>query len=160
MAYFSPKTRQANTFCESSIAKRPLTLGDLEGMEPEYKTNITINQWRKTNSQFEKDCEILTLSSKGLERIDRKKNETEFGSEGFIKPNAIRLSSAMTTSASAISYDDGELQDADKSFREIRVMLGLGFGNNLIAQTGLTKLWMSTVREPNQVVFQGMYDLF
>ena len=121
-------------------------MADLEGMEPEYKTNVTINQWRKTNNEFEKDCEILTLSSKSLERIDRKEKETEFGTEGFIKPKDVRLSSAMTTSASAISYDDGELQDAEKSFREIRVILGLGFGNNLVAQIGLTKIWMSSVR--------------
>lgn len=123
-------------------------------MEPEYNSNVTVNNWRKSNTQSEKDYEVLTFSPTTIERIDRTKDEVEFRSEGFIKPKDIRLSSAMTTSASAIAYDDGQLQDSNKASREIRVILGLGIGNNLVAQTGITKVWMPVVSNVRDIVTQ------
>ena len=129
-----------------SNENKPLTLGDLVDVQPELKCNVTVNQWRKSSAEREKDYEILTLSPTVIERIDRGQEEKEFGSEGFIKPNDVTLSSAMTTSAAVLSYDLGSYENPTKSFREVRVILGLGMGNNLVAQTGLTKTWMAWVR--------------
>ena len=77
---------------------------------------------------------VLTLSPKDIKRVDYGQEEKEFRSEEFVQPGDIKLSTAMTTSAAVLSHD------------QLRVVIGLGFGNNIVAQPGLTTGCMSKVR--------------
>ncbi|KAK3728945.1 hypothetical protein QZH41_016810 [Actinostola sp. cb2023] len=116
-----------------NVYDRPLTLGDLANVQPEFKCNVTINNWRKTSTERENDYVVLTLSPKDIKRVDYGQEEKEFRSEEFVQPGDIKLSTAMTTSAAVLSHD------------QLRVVIGLGFGNNIVAQPGLTTDCMSKV---------------
>ena len=133
-------------------AEKPLTMADLKGMQPNFICSVTVNQWRRSD-ESEKEYEILTFSPNIIERIDRKRDEVEFQSKGFIKPEDIRLSSAMATSAAIFAYDQGVLQKEQEETREIRIVLGIAFGNHLVAQTGLTRTWMPLVMQKMIVCF-------
>lgn len=124
---------------------KPLTMDDLIDVQPTYNCNVTVNNWRKTNSMNAKDFEVLTFSPTTIQRIDRQECEEEFDENGFISPQDIPLSEAMMTSSAALSYDVGGFEDQNHSFREIRILFGLGFGNIKVAQPGLTTSWLPWV---------------
>lgn len=129
---------------EQSTANRPLTLDDLAKTKPEYLCNVTANNWKK-DAKDGNDFEILTLSSKAIERIDRGREEKEFGNEGFLKPRDVELSTAMLTSAAVLSYELGNLEGSTKPFRELRIIFGLGFGASIVSQPNLTMTWYAKV---------------
>jgi len=120
-------------------------MADLVDVQPTYHCNVTVNNWRKTSSIHSKDFEVLTFSPTAIQRIDRRESDEEFDSAGFIRPKDIPLSEAMMTSSAALSYDVGGFEDHSHSFREIRVLFGLGFGNIKVAQPGLTASWLPWV---------------
>jgi len=136
-----------------------LALADLANVKPHYNCNVTVNRWRKYDAEYEQDYEVLTLSPSYIERIDRGEYDLEFNQKGFIEPKDIRLSSAMITSASALSYDQGMLEHYDRSYRDIKAFLGFGIGKHQVAQTGLTRDWMSWVRTSHFVsLARSLYD--
>lgn len=116
---------------------RPLTLGDLADMKPEYKCNVSVNNWRRSNKAEEKDYAILVMSPSGIERIDRAPDEKQFDVEGFLKPHDVKLASAMATSAACVSHELGRYGDTH-AVRDLQVLLGLGMGKSQVSQPGLS----------------------
>lgn len=124
---------------------RPLTLGDLVGMKPEYKCNISVNNWRRSNEEGEKDYAILVMSPSEIERIDRAHDEKQFNVEGFLQPSDVKLATAMATSAACVSHELGRYGDT-YSVRDLQVLLGLGMGKSLVSQPGLSAQMPCIVR--------------
>ncbi|KAK3739808.1 hypothetical protein QZH41_000706 [Actinostola sp. cb2023] len=118
---------------------RPLTLADIVDLKPEYKCNVAVNNWRKSDAEGEKNCEVLVLSPTLIERIDRLPDEKQFDYEGFITPRDIKLHSAMATSAAVVSYDLGDYGEGVQSVRDLQIVLGLGLGKNLVTQPSLSR---------------------
>jgi hypothetical protein len=112
-------------------------LSDIVDIKPEYQCNVTAHHWRKSEAKGGNQFELLILSPTIIERLDRDPLDKEFGSEGFIQPADIKLSSAMATSAAVVSYDLGNMEDVNKPFRDLQIILGLGLGKNLVVQPGL-----------------------
>lgn len=125
---------------------KPLTLADLVDVQPEFKCNVTVNQWSKHGGKREQEHEILTLSPTGIERIDRGPEEIEFNSKVFIEPKDVTLCSAMATSAAAVSYYLGRKDDMNRSFRDLQIALGLGLGKTVVAQPKYREGFVAKVR--------------
>ncbi|KXJ13708.1 uncharacterized protein LOC110239834 [Exaiptasia diaphana] len=164
--FFSPESRKSakvncadfvpwSTSCCQSKQEdinRPLTLGDLAHLKPEYMCNVAVNHWRKTNEQGEKNYELLVLSPSIIERIDRSQDEKQFDNEGFIQPSDVKLHTAMATSAAAVSYDFGRRSEGLQAVRDLQIVLGIGMGKSLVAQPGLSSQLPCVVRALPMIV--------
>ncbi|XP_028408585.1 uncharacterized protein LOC114531134 [Dendronephthya gigantea] len=135
--------------------QRAVTLGDLEGIKPEYLSNMVINGWRR---KYDKRYCLLTMSSKGISVIDQqpqfsqsqtsvtnqppqclrdleKFRENCLNSENFkgkLKPRHVKLSSAMAMSAAAVSPSLGKHEEAEHRFTHILTLLGMEMAAHLI----------------------------
>lgn len=108
-----------------------LTLEDLDDVKPIYISGITINKWRRAACPKEKDYELLTMSPKGIERIDRPPREREF--DGKLMPMDVFLSDAMATSAAAVDHHMGAVEGDDAVFKDLKVILGVAMGTAIVA---------------------------
>ena len=113
--------------------ERSLKLADLEHIDPEYISNITIHGWKKKRDS-DSDDDLLTMSPTTIERLDRDPTTIErfdrdpttierldrdpstvdqSPDDPFkdkLRPQDIELSDAMATSAAAISRYDNNFE--------------------------------------------------
>lgn len=108
----------------------PLTLGDLEGLKPEYLSNIVVNEWSKDESDSKK-YELLVMSPKEIERLDHRSDEEQF--QHRLNPEDIDLSAAMATSAAAVARNMGAYDRTAEGFKQLQVVLGLGMGSTMVS---------------------------
>ncbi|XP_022799709.1 uncharacterized protein LOC111337638, partial [Stylophora pistillata] len=106
----------------------PLNLGDLEGLKPEYLSNIVVNEW-KTNKSDKDAYELLIMSPTGIERLDQSKQQFE----DKLSPSDIDLSVAMATSAAAVASNMGSYDKSTEGFKQLQTVLGLGMGSSLVS---------------------------
>ena len=109
---------------------RSLNLKDLEGMKPEYLSNIVVNRWMRSDDSDE-NYEILTMSPSVIERLDRKPQEEQFA--GKLGPEDVKLSAAMATSAAAISTHMGKYDHSIQGLTRLHTLLGLEMGATMIS---------------------------
>ena len=60
-------------------SSRPLTLDDLEYMKPEFICNVLVDNWQIENAPDKPKYELLTLTPRVIERLDRKKGQRQVG---------------------------------------------------------------------------------
>ena len=106
----------------------PLNLGDLEGLKPEYLSNIVVNEW-KTDKSDKDAYELLIMSPTGIERLDQSKQQFE----DKLSPSDIDLSVAMATSAAAVASNMGSYDKSTEGFKQLQTVLGLGMGSSLVS---------------------------
>ena len=109
----------------------PLTLGDLEGIKPQYLSNIVVNEWLIGEREEELKYELLVMSPTEIERLDRRPGQDQF--EGKLEPQDIKLSTAMATSAAAVARHMGAYQKSTESIKQLQIVLGLGMGASMIS---------------------------
>ena len=125
-----PKDTKDTTDGESERKKNPLNLKDLEGMKPEYLSNIVANRWMRDDSSD--NHEILTMSPSVIERLDRRPQE-KLQFEGKLEPEDVKLSNAMATSAAAISRHMGKYDTSIQGLTRLHTLLGLEMGATMIS---------------------------
>jgi len=110
----------------------PLSLGDLEGVKPQYLANIVVNNWAVGVSKTVQNYELLVMSPTVIERLDRKPEEEQFNNKLY--PQNIDLSAAMAASAAAVARHMGAYDQSVGSFKQLQIVLGLG----MVRQWSLT----------------------
>ena len=102
----------------------PLRLADMQGMKPQYISNIVVNQWRDDHEDPTR-YDLLAMSPTEIERITSQSQEVgEFS--GKVAPEDVKLSYAMTASAAALSRHAGAFDESMEPFKNVLTMLGLG----------------------------------
>lgn len=109
----------------------PLTLGDLDGVKPQYLSNIVVNEWLLGETEEELRYELLVFSPTEIERLDRRPGQDQF--EGKLEPKDIKLSTAMATSAAAVARHMGAYEKSTESIKQLQIVLGLGMGASMIS---------------------------
>lgn len=143
-----PERRRPHDMKASS---RPLTLGDLEYMKPEFICNVLVDNWQIENAPDKPKYELLMFTPTVIERLDRKKGQLQF--EGLLTPSDIELSAAMATSVAAVSLHMGVYQEKANYLRDIQAILGLTFGRDMVVgKTSLVSLITSILL---QLIFLG-----
>lgn len=124
---------------ESRSETRSLSLADLKDTKPEYLSNIVVNRW-KLSEKSEENYELLTMSSSGIERLDRTPRPKTQGPdprpkqfEGRLEPADIKLSDAMATSAAALSEHMGKYDNSVEGLTRFHTLLGLEMGATMIS---------------------------
>ena len=149
-----PKDTEDTTDGESERKKKPLNLKDLEGMKPEYLSNIVVNRWMRDDSSD--NYEILTMSPSVIERLDRRSKEPQF--EGKLKPEDVKLSNAMATSAAAISSHMGKYDTSIQGLTRLHTLLGLEMGAAMISDIQSVKKesvqWKVCNNKNNNLLYQ------
>ena len=115
----------------------PLSLGDLEGIKPQYLSNIVVNEWQMGESEDELRYELLVMSPTEIERLDRRPGQEQF--ENKLEPADIDLSAAMATSAAAVARHMGAYQQSTESIKQLQIILGLGMGASMISDLEAVK---------------------
>ena len=110
---------------------RPLNLRDLEGIKPQYLSNIVVNEWQMGESDEELTYELLVMSPSEIERLDRRPGEEQF--QNKLEPQDIKLSDAMATSAAAVHHHMGAYEESTESIKHLQIVLGLGMGASMIS---------------------------
>ena len=126
---------------EDPANERSLTLADLEGLDPEYISNMTIHSWKKKGDS-DSDNDLLTMSPTTIERLDRDPSTVD-PFKDKLRPQDIELSDAMATSAAAISGYDDNLEVI-----RLSTILGLEMGATVISNLEAIKkeIWLMKVR--------------
>ena len=124
---------------------RPLTLADLEGMKPEYLANIVVNGWKKSEAS-QNSFELLTMSPKKIERIDRDPDLEKEQFKGRLEPEDLKLSDVMATSAAALSTHMGKYDNTIKGLTRLHTILGLEMGATMISDVKSLKKERFTLR--------------
>ena len=109
----------------------PLSLGHLEGIKPQYISNVVVNEWRLMKADVEPKYELLTLSPSEIERLDRHGQEDQF--EHRLSPQDVDLSAAMATSAAAVAQHMGSYEKSAESFKQLQTVLGLNMGASMVS---------------------------
>lgn len=124
---------------ESRSETRSLSLADLKDTKPEYLSNIVVNRW-KLSEKSEENYELLTMSSSGIERLDRTPRPKTQGPdprpkqfEGRLEPADIKLSDTMATSAAALSEHMGKYDNSVEGLTRFHTLLGLEMGATMIS---------------------------
>ena len=108
----------------------PLSLQDLEGVKPQYLSNIVVNEWT-INESDNKEYELLIMSPTDIERLDRRQGQEQF--ENKLDPGDIDLSAAMATSAAAVARNMGAYEKSTEGVKQLQVVLGLGMGSSMVS---------------------------
>jgi len=108
-----------------------LTLGDLEGIKPQYLSNIVVNEWALDKSEDEAKYELLIMSPTGIERLDRQEDQEQF--ENKLDPGDVDLSAAMATSAAAVARSMGAYDKSMQGMKQLQTVLGLGLGASMVS---------------------------
>jgi len=109
----------------------PLTLGDLEGIKPQYLSNIVVNEWALDKSKDEAKYELLIMSPTEIERLDRQEGQEQF--ENKLDPGDVDLSAAMATSAAAVARSMGAYDKSMQGLKQLQTVLGLGLGATMVS---------------------------
>ena len=107
----------------------PLSLGDLEGLKPQYLSNIVVNEWYANKSENDVDYELLVMSPTGIGRLDQGKEQFKHK----LDPADIHLSAAMATSAAAVARNMGSYETSTEGFKQLQTVLGLGMGASMVS---------------------------
>ena len=113
----------------------PLSLGDLEGLKPQYLSNIVVNEWYANKSENDVNYELLVMSPTGIERLDQGKEHFEHK----LDPADVDLSAAMATSAAAVARNMGSYEKSTEGFKQLQTVLGLGMGSSLVSDVKALK---------------------
>ena len=108
-----------------------MTLGDLEGIKPQYLSNIVVNEWALDKSEDEAKYELLIMSPTGIERLDRQEDQEQF--ENKLDPGDVDLSAAMATSAAAVARSMGAYDKSMQGMKQLQTVLGLGLGASMVS---------------------------
>ena len=116
----------------------PLNLRDLEGIQPQYLSNIVVNEWRlnKPDDQGTK-YELLIMSPTEIERLDRPEGQEQF--ENKLDPADVDLSAAMATSAAAVARNMGAYDESVEGLKQLQTVLGLGLGSSMVSDVEALK---------------------
>lgn len=112
------------------VESRPLTLADLKGIKPEYLSNVVVNRWKKSD-ECQEHYELFTMSPTVIERFDRDQRKEQF--EGRLKPEDVKLSDAMATSAAALSSHMGKYEHSIEGLTRLHTLLGFEMGATMIS---------------------------
>lgn len=115
----------------------PLNLDDLQEVQPQYLSNVVVNEWRVAESDAELHYELLIMSPTEIERLDRRPQEEQF--EHKLDPQDIDLSAAMATSAAAVARHMGAYEQSAESFKQLQTVLGLGMGAPMVSDVEALK---------------------
>ena len=139
-----------------------LTLADLQGIKPQYISNIVVNGWRVDTS--EPKYGLLTMTPTEIERIEEGQpkspqsnnasvsysNKTPDAAacvidtdgtdiqpqrnmfSGKMEPKDIKLSQAMAISAAAVSTHMGAYEQKGENYTHILTILGLEMGASMV----------------------------
>jgi len=110
---------------EGRAKTRSLSLADLKDTKPEYVSNIVVNRW-KLSKESEESYGLLTMSSTGIDRLDRTQGPDPF--KDRLGPADIKLSDAMATSAAALSKNMGKYDNSMEGLTRFHTLLGLEMG--------------------------------
>ena len=108
-----------------------MTLRDLEGIKPQYLSNIVVNEWALDKSEDEAKYELLIMSPTKIERLDRQEGQEQF--ENKLDPGDIDLSAAMATSAAAVARSMGAYDKSMQGLKQLQTVLGLGLGATMVS---------------------------
>lgn len=131
----------------------PLSLGDLEGVKPQYLANIAVNNWAVGVSETEQKYELLIMSPTEIERLDRPPEEEQFNNKLY--PQDIDLSAAMAASAAAVARHMGAYDQSVESFKQLQIVLGLGMGAAMVSDVERLKRESCFLRVSLACVAQG-----
>ena len=130
--FLVPCTRSSEHEELNDYESGPLSLRDLEGVKPQYLSNIVVNEWT-INESDNKSYELLIMSPTEIERLDRREGQEQF--ENKLDPGDIDLSAAMATSAAAVARNMGAYEKSTEGFKQLQVVLGLGMGSSMVSDT-------------------------
>lgn len=116
---------------------RPLSLRDLEGVKPQYLSNIVVNEWCLDKLGNTAKYELLTMSPIDIERLDRPEGQEQF--ENKLDPGEVDLSAAMATSAAAVARNMGAYDGSAEGFKQLQTVLGLGMGASMVTDVEALK---------------------
>ncbi|XP_078369692.1 uncharacterized protein LOC144653543 [Oculina patagonica] len=109
----------------------PLSLRDLEGIKPQYLSNIVVNEWIVNKPDDHKKYELLIMSPTEVERLDRPEGTEQF--ENKLDPVDVDLSAAMATSAAAVARNMGAYDESVEGLKQLQTVLGLGLGASMVS---------------------------
>ena len=115
----------------------PLNLRDLEGIKPQYISNIVVNEWRLNDEENEAKYELLIMSPTEIERLDRREGQEQF--ENKLDPGDVDLSAAMATSAAAVARSMGSYDQSEVGYKQLQTVLGLGMGSSMVSDNQALK---------------------
>lgn len=115
----------------------PLSLRDLEGVKPQYLSNIVVNQWGLDKSENETKYELLIMSPTAIERLDLQEGQEQF--ENKLDPGDVDLSAAMATSAAAVARSMGAYDKSMQGLKQLQTVLGLGLGASMVSDVEALK---------------------
>lgn len=121
----------------SDDESRPLSLRDLEGIKPQYLSNIVVNEWSLDKSEDDKKYELLIMSPTEIERLDRPEGQEQF--QNKLDPADVDLSAAMATSAAAVARNMGSYDQSVEGFKQLQIVLGLGLGASMVSDNEALK---------------------
>lgn len=114
-----------------------MSLRDLEGIKPQYLSNIVVNEWSLDKSDNEAKYELLIMSPTGIERLDRQEDQEQF--ENKLDPGDVDLSAAMATSAAAVARSMGAYDKSLQGLKQLQTVLGLGLGASMVSDVEALK---------------------
>lgn len=114
-----------------------MSLRDLEGIKPQYLSNIVVNEWSLDKSDNEAQYELLIMSPTGIERLDRQEDQEQF--ENKLDPGDVDLSAAMATSAAAVARSMGAYDKSLQGLKQLQTVLGLGLGASMVSDVEALK---------------------
>lgn len=109
----------------------PLSLRDLEGIKPQYLSNIVVNEWLVNKPDDQTKYELLIMSPTEVERLDRPEGTEQF--ENKLDPADVDLSAAMATSAAAVARNMGAYDESVEGLKQLQTVLGLGLGASMVS---------------------------
>lgn len=114
-----------------------MSLRDLEGIKPQYLSNIVVNEWSLDKADNEAKYELLIMSPTGIERLDRQEDQEQF--ENKLDPGDVDLSAAMATSAAAVARSMGAYDKSLQGLKQLQTVLGLGLGASMVSDVEALK---------------------
>ena len=109
----------------------------MEGIKPQYLSNIVVNEWLLDKSENEAKYELLIMSPTGIERLDRQEDQEQF--ENKLDPGDVDLSAAMATSAAAVARNMGAYDKSMQGLKHLQTVLGLGLGATMVSDVEALK---------------------
>ena len=115
----------------------PLTSRDLEGIKPNYFSNIVVNEWCLNDLEHKEKYELLIMSPTEIERLDRPEGKEQF--EDKLDPGDVDLSAAMATSAAAVAQNMGAYDEPLEGYQQLQTVLGLSMGSSMVSNVAALK---------------------
>ena len=128
----------------------------MEGIKPQYLSNIVVNEWLLDKSENEAKYELLIMSPTGIERLDRQEDQEQF--ENKLDPGDVDLSAAMATSAAAVARNMGAYDKSMQRLKHLQTVLGLGLGTAMVSDFQALKREPCILRVSNVICEQRIAD--